>query len=393
MFNALNVDCDYANKYATAIDSGLAGKLYAALGISSTEEFSQSVSSIQDICYNVHEQILTGWVYELENDYPSLYNEYSHLLDESWARIKKRYNIACPVDVYVYNSENTLIASIVNNKIYCIDDNITISVDGDEKTIYFYDNKEYNIVYVGNDYGTMDISVTEYDDTEIDVRNVYFNNLELSNGLTYTATESGTLNDNTEYVVIDENQSSISADYDTKTRSGAYFYTANIKNGYFGNDGANVCKELYSGEQAVINAFVPKGYEFNGWVSDCAEDIFEDSSSATTNIYMPACDVNITANIIKCPTLSIEGITSSNLTLEAINCEDIAAGVVILAIYNEDGSLNCVKTEDFAQEITFTDLNLTNGKVKVMLWDSLDNLMSLTKSTEKIFYFSTSQTE
>lgn len=75
------------------------------------------------------------------------------MLDESLKRVvHKEYHVACPVDVFVYDQKDNLVAYVENNKAYSNGD-ITVMVENDIKTLYFYDDMEYRIEYVGNDSG------------------------------------------------------------------------------------------------------------------------------------------------------------------------------------------------------------------------------------------------
>ncbi len=390
MFNMKDTDCKYAIAYLDAIDSSLASKLSAAFGDSSVEEAKKSVKSIQSSSSLFYVQVLTDWITQLYEDDINKYYDYEHLIDESYENYRKKYNINCPVDVYVFDKNGVIVGSVVNNVPYCRDDaNITISVIGDRKTIYMY-GEEYDIVYKGNDTGTMDITVTEYDETNAATRNVYFNNLELTEGLTYTSSETGTNSTENVYTLSNESNESIAPDFDSVTDVESETYTATISRGYFADTMA-ISQELHSGENVDITAYVPEGYKFVNWTSDAECDIFDNSNSITTKITMPDYDVNITAILVSVPTLSISAITENSVEVKAKGCETISSGKVILAIYNEDGSFRQSKIEDFAEETTFNGLNLTTGKVKVILWENLNTLIPLTNATEKLFCFTAPQ--
>jgi len=381
MFNMLDIDCDYAIAFADAIDSSLFGKISAALGDKTIEDFKKSVRSIQSSTFDFHETVLIYWIGELEKDGNDRYKEYLPLFDESWERVKKRYNINCPVDVYVFDTDGVLVGSVVDNVPYCRSDaNITIATEGDKKTIYMYGDSQYKIVYEGNDTGTMDIAVTEYDDNNSS-RNVYFNGLELKDGLKYTSTENGTVSEDNAYVLTNESEENITPDYDSQTASDSGTYTVSIERGYFIEDTA-VSRTLHTGENAEIAAYVPDGYKFDGWTSDVGEDIFEDASSAATKIYMVGHDVNITAHIVENPRLQIADKTNTSVTVKALSCDDINDGTVILAVYDDNGVLKNIYTKDFAQEVMFDNIDLTACTVKAMLWDSLNGMTPLADTAD-----------
>lgn len=384
MFNMLDTDCKYATAFADALDDSLAGKISNALGDTTTEDFKKQIKSIQDSTYSFYETVLTHWIGELQLEGNERYKEYLHLVDESIDRMKKKYNISCPVDVYVFDTDGVIVGSVVDNVPYCRSGaDITISVEGDKKTIYMYGNNEYNIVYEGNDTGTMDIAVTEYDNENNSSRDVYFNGLELTDGLKYTSTENGTVSEDNIYNLMNEANENITPDYDSQTDSNSSTYTVSIERGYFIDDTA-VSRDLHSGENAQIAAYVPDGYKFIGWTSDAGEDIFEDASSITTKIRMPAQNVNIRANIVEQPRLEITERTDTSVAIQALACDDINSGIIILAVYDENsGALKNVFTEDFEQEVIFDNLDLNNCTVKVMLWNELAAMMPLADTAEQ----------
>lgn len=375
MFNALDTDCDYALAYVNSIDSSVAGKIDAALGDTNCAEMKKSISSIQNSYAIEHASVLTAWIYELENDYPELYPQYEKLVDDTYTKIVKKYNINCPVDVYVYNADGIVEGSVINNVPHCSEDkNITIAVNGDRKTIYFYDNNDYDIVYVGSDTGTMDIAVTKYDDSGNETRNVYFNDIALSDGLTYSSKESA----EAEYTIVDENSGKIYSDYDTQN-SGSAAYKASVKGGYFSDFALSA--QLHSGENAEISAYVPIGYKFNGWTSD-AGDIFADAGSVITTVCMPDKDINITANIVECPMMTISDIQDNSVTVKAVNCGAISGGTIILAVYNTDGTLKNVFTKEFKEEETFDGIDFDGGSIKAMLWDGVNTMTPLAEASK-----------
>lgn len=313
MFNMYDTDCDYAYAFVDAVDSGIFSKISSALGDKTNEEIKKQIKSIQSSTSVFHESVLTDWITGLYDDFPSKYEYYENIRYEN---MKKKYNISCPVDVYVFDMDGVIVGSVVDNVPYCRSDaNITIATEGDKKTIYMYGDNQYKIVYEGNDTGTMDITVTEYDNNNSS-RNVYFNGLELTDGLKYTSTENGTISEDNAYVLTNEAKETIVPDYDTQTDSDGATYTGSITRGYFIED-MGVSRELHVGENAEITAYVPDGYKFIGWTSDAGEDIFDDSSSITTTICMPSYDVNITANIepLTTPTVTITATASSGGTI------------------------------------------------------------------------------
>lgn len=375
IFNLYKTDCDYALEYTGAIDSSVMGKLSAAMGDETIEDFNRTVNNMRDASCNVYDQVLTSWIYQLETEDVSLFNEYRIILESSGAQAFKTYEVNCPVDVYIYDSQGNLEGSVVDNVPSCVSDgSITIGVDGDSKVIYMNGNEKYTIVYEGNGTGTMDIAVTEFDETGTALRNVYFNQLALNDGTVYTSEETGTIAETGAYVLVSPTDERITPNHDSM-QSAEKKYTASVTQGYFYD--ADFSKQLTAGERVEITAYIPEGCRFEGWSSDCGEEIFNDPHSVMTVMYMPSSDVNITANISKRPHLSIDSTNDGSITVNANECQSITDGNIVLAVYNLDGTLKSVDIKDFADSVTFENVDGGDCLVKAMLWDGLDSMNPL----------------
>ncbi len=90
--------------------------------------------------------------------------------------------VACPTDVYVYRkSDGELVASVVNNVVYCIDDALTVVAESNDKAICVPNLDDYDIQIVATDEGSMTVeyNVSTPERTYCE-REVQFNNVELS---------------------------------------------------------------------------------------------------------------------------------------------------------------------------------------------------------------------
>lgn len=322
MFNMMDADCKYSVTYLNETNDTLVAKIKQVFGDNDIPDAISHVEQLKQKYDYFHERVATDWLVEVGKEYPSIWIQYSSMmsnLDEK----QKEYQINCPVDVYVFDKNGVIVGSVVNNVPYCRDDaNITIGVVGDRKTIYMY-GEEYDIVYKGNDTGTMDITVTEYDETNSATRNVYFNNLELTEGLTYTSSETGTNSTENVYTLSNESAESIAPDFDSVTDAESETYTAQISRGYFADTMA-ISQELHSGENVDITAYAPEGYKFVNWTSDAECDIFDDTNRITTKITMPGYDVNITANFVVVPILESISLNKSILNMNVGDTETLS---------------------------------------------------------------------
>jgi uncharacterized protein YjdB len=116
-----------------------------------------------------------------------------HVFDLLKAPTTKWWKVtnSCPNDVYIYDSEGNLYASIVNNEVVSGEDNVFIYADGDVKYFYLMGD-DYLIKYVGNDTGTMNVKLEAYEDGEL-VRTISYENMALEKGKTYEAVVTDSL--------------------------------------------------------------------------------------------------------------------------------------------------------------------------------------------------------
>ena len=296
-FKYLDEDCNAAYSFAESTSEGLLARLQAAFGKNDAEELKKQIKSIQNIYYSEYESTKTAWVYGLEADYPEKYSEYEHLLDESWNRIKKKYHIACPVNVYVYDASGKLVASVVNNVPYCkADAPFTVAAVDDEKEIWFYgDAGQYTVSYIGTDNGTMDITIEEYSASGDMSRQVKHMDVPLTNGKAYSSQENVASDSNIYELKEDGTANSLKPTVDTADTS-IPKYTLTINNGYM-VDGLNsgYTGTYCAGEKVTVYANVPEEAVWKGWKSDVPETVFKDKTAKATTFTMPAKNVNVTA--------------------------------------------------------------------------------------------------
>lgn len=87
--------------------------------------------------------------------------------------------VACPTNVYVYSKEDySLVASVVNNEIYCIDDSITVIVENEDKAFCFTDFDKYDINVEAFDDGEMSLSLTQTLNSDI-LSKTYYKNIAI----------------------------------------------------------------------------------------------------------------------------------------------------------------------------------------------------------------------
>ncbi len=207
-------------------------------------------------------------------------------VEKLFEEIYKQYKFFCPVDVNIYKSDGTLAASIVNNKV--IVEELPCYVNGDEKVVYLTGDDTYSLELIGNDTGTMDYIVNEYNSSSEVIRSVYYYDVPLDEGLTYTDTiDNEILDEQEDYSITDGEVVTIPA-LDTLVGDMTE-YEITIENGVALKSTATV------GEFVSIISLVDDGYEFVKWTSDEGIDIFDDVTAQNTSFRMPGHNIVIKA--------------------------------------------------------------------------------------------------
>lgn len=296
VFRGKDQDCVEAWKFVDAVDhdgAWINGLLGNEDDINNAKE---EIDALQRLYYSTYESAQTTWINYLSEDYPGygLEEIYEPLFAESQSRIlAKKWVSACPVDVYVYDSEDRLVASIVGKRVFC-DGDLTIALDGDVKTLCFYEGTDdYYIRYVGNGSGSMDVTVTEYQEG-MESRIANFYDIPLRDGKTYEADAMAS-----DYG-LEENGNEILPDYDSSVMDKTD-YSASIQSGIMIQSGEPfLTMTACAGETIDVQAYIPKGRTFIRWVASNGEDIFEDELNPITTFRMPEEDIQIYAVMDLC---------------------------------------------------------------------------------------------
>lgn len=132
-------------------------------------------------------------------------------------RVFKRLNIACPVDVYVYDETKTVVAEIINNVITT--NTLATYVEDEIKTIDIPTDQNYSIRIVATDNGHVSYTIEERSIRGTDsslLRVVNFKDIEINTTDELTGQVNDVLyTDKINYVLIKNNAEKIYADYDS----------------------------------------------------------------------------------------------------------------------------------------------------------------------------------
>ena len=95
-----------------------------------------------------------------------------------------KLKIQCPVNVFVYDADDTLCGSIEDNEVTLASDDFSPWVEGDVKHIDGLP-EGYRVQYVATANGTMDVDITEYTADDTPLRSVQFQNVALLGAVRY----------------------------------------------------------------------------------------------------------------------------------------------------------------------------------------------------------------
>ncbi len=308
-FRYLDEDCKTASAFIDTVSDALATKIANALlgNNGKIDAVKKQVSSMQQYYADGYQSTQTSWITGglLGGDYPGEYENYAYLLNDNEDQAKKKYTVACPVDVCIYDAAGNVAASIIGSQLFCKDDLLTVGIDGNEKEVWFYEGAEkYTIHYIGTDTGMMDIIVEEYNGEGDAVRKVQHMDIPLEKGLEYTSEDDLKL-ENQEYH-LRQSERTIEPVIDTDKKD-LPKYTLTIYNGYMAGETVQGYKgSFYAGEKVTVYSNIPEKANFTGWKSDVVNGSFTNQDARITTFTMPAHNTNLTASYDQ--TILIEGI-------------------------------------------------------------------------------------
>lgn len=187
---------DY-DRFATSLKKVLEGQIhncYSKLygeGIDSIADqmlsgtFSQVVNakygSASEMVYTSLKYGFTGYD---EDDAKKSIKDITIILTKEFVKKTTRLEGHCPVDIIVYDSEGNVCAKITDNAVDTQYDEIIAYVDGDDKYLILPDD-DFVVSYAGNDTGTMDCIIKEYENDEL-VRTIEYTKVPLSKEISYS---------------------------------------------------------------------------------------------------------------------------------------------------------------------------------------------------------------
>lgn len=346
VYFALNEDCEQAKKYITTIEEA---DWFSGLGdnAQSYESARNQILGIQSSYTSEYDMVLREWIYSLSTDYPrsgleEFYTDYFN--NVPMGILRKEVKAACPVDIYIYNQEGEIVASVIGDVVSCTDESIMIAKLGEEKTVQFFDDQEYRIEYVGSDNGKMDVTVSEFADDET-TRKVNYYDMALTNEAAYSMEFDSAVNEeHREYEIKQkENNELVPHDYDSNEENASN--AVSVASGSLTRNGESFFSTTAStNERLALNALVPVGYVFDHWdtTGADAQDVIADTTNPSTFLTMPNKPLTIQAVLLAEPVsicwaeLSSDG--DERIVSCKIHCEQSDFNA-FGAFYNSNGQL------------------------------------------------------
>ncbi len=224
-----------------------------------------TVDNADMLFYPHYGNVLVGWMAYLETVPETTRNQ---LLSKSLRYRTVKVN--CPVDVNVYDSENNLVASVIDDEV--------VSVDGEYLSTYIDENgqkcivmpfdEEYRIEVTAREDCEVTCSISETDgETLEEERIINYYEIELSEDETVTCTAEDEADVvQCDYPIINDKGEQIDAD-EVLEPDEIEIYTvsteSNIEISSIFGGGA-----FTKGEFAQVNAIDIDGYTFDGWYID-----------------------------------------------------------------------------------------------------------------------------
>ena len=143
------------NAYASA---PFYGQTLNYLITSAGNEFGLAKAFSMAHCPETYAAYLNSMTEKQTVEYESLRHTKSHYIGK----------VNCPVDIEIYEKETgELVGRIINNvvdeEVAAKENSVVMNVDGDSKTFWLPSTEGYGVRLIGNDSGTMDYSLIEYD--------------------------------------------------------------------------------------------------------------------------------------------------------------------------------------------------------------------------------------
>lgn len=300
-YRYIDSDAQCSYDFVQAVDDAMISKIIQFFKGNERQAVKDEIETIRKKYKSLHQSNFNDWAEKCLVSYPKIYKKYKDEGKGGIFDIIKWYSIKCPVDVYVYDEKDNLVASVIGNRVFCKEGaDLTVMCVDDQKMLYFYDSDNtYKIKYAATDAGTMDIDIKEFKEEKA-TRTVKYVNVPLEKDLVYTSQEDMKTGEEDSYQLNGEENGDIIkpvADTANNTRK----YTLSVTGGYIYDETVKKSEQYCPGEKVTVYATASDDYTFNRWSANVFEANISDITARKITFIMPESDVELTATSTKKP--------------------------------------------------------------------------------------------
>ena len=148
LFRLWAQDCDEAYNFVDTLDRAMISNVAKLFDSTYYNDTKDAINMKKNTYATQRSMAEVAWIDLLDEDYPNsgLSDQYQWIIDQHNESLRKKIKVACPVNVHVYDSNGKLVAYAENGRVSSTGP-VTIALNDDVKTIYFYDDAKYNIQY------------------------------------------------------------------------------------------------------------------------------------------------------------------------------------------------------------------------------------------------------
>lgn len=292
-YRYIDSDAQCSYDFVQAVDDAMISKIIQFFKGNERQAVKDEIETIQNKYKSLHQSNFNDWVEKCLVSYPKIYKKYKDEGKGGIFDIIKWYSIKCPVDVYVYDEKDNLVASVIGNRVFCKEDaDLTVMCVDDQKMLYFYDSDNtYKIKYAATDAGTMDIDIKEFKEEKA-TRTVKYVNVPLEKDLVYTSEEDMKTGEEDSYQLNrEENGDIIKPVADTAQNTKKY--TLSVTGGYIYDETVKRSGQYCPGEKVTVYATASDDYTFNRWSANVFEANISDVTARKITFVMPESDVEL----------------------------------------------------------------------------------------------------
>ena len=346
---------------------------------SSLIDILTSLSDVGSVFDSHNPEYYISWLYAFDNP-KDIYDTGTY----------KKLTIACPVNINVYDAEDNLVVSVIDNKV--VTAVLPVEIIGESAEIYFNDEDnldDYRIEVTAYDDGNVNYSVTEYADFE-ENRKINYSNIPVKTGDKLEASVPQAQDVQAEIYNVslttneEQNEISYSSELTDETLNNLSV-TVSVE----GDGSASGLQNVSQGDLVSVTATPYYDAEFLGWY-DVDDNLL---SSDLIYSFIIQNDIELVAKFTECSGMieitSFPEFVDGKINIDTnIKVRDDDLGIYRVAVYDENNRLifieslgNVTKESDseHSDTIDLSAVEETPQFVKLFLWTDKLRPISLCK--------------